>query len=353
MVNSNHLEWSAGKLHYLDQTRLPQESVLIETDDYHVVARSIRMLGIRGAPAIGVAAAYGVVMASRACGGGPEQARHCREAIRTLAETRPTAVNLFGSLERMRNHLETGVSAGDADLSPRLEAGAVAIHREDQEACARIAAFGIPLILPQSSVLTHCHTGALATGGGGTALNVIIQAFRSGSITRVYVDETRPLLQGARLTAWELVQEGVDTVLITDSTAGHLLKLGRVDSVWVGADRIAANGDVANKIGTYTLAVMAARHNVPFYVAAPVSTVDFRTESGESITLEERESGEITSFRGIQVAPDGVTAYAPAFDVTPHELITALVTDAGVVRPPFGESLREVIGDRSPAKVSQ
>ena len=353
MVNRPRLEWSDGKLRYLDQSRLPHESVLIETDDHRVVARSIRTLGIRGAPAIGVAAAYAVVLAARACGAGPEQARHCRDAITHLSETRPTAVNLFVSLERMREQLEAGASAGDADLSRRLEAIAVAIHREDQDACARIAALGAPLIPPGSSVLTHCHTGALATGGGGTALNVILEAFRRGSVRTVYVDETRPLLQGARLTAWELVQEGVDTVLITDSTAGHLLKLGRVDSVWVGADRIAANGDVANKIGTYTLAVLAARHNVPLYVAAPVSTVDLLTVSGDGITLEERGSDEVTSFGGVQVAPDGVRAYVPAFDVTPHTLVTALVTDAGVVRPPFGETLRDLIGQRPRAEVNR
>jgi methylthioribose-1-phosphate isomerase len=218
----------------------------------------------------------------------------------------------------------------------------MAIRQEDIDACRNISEFGVNLIRPDSTLLTHCHTGALATAGGGTALFIVIEAHRRGLVRRVYVDETRPLLQGARLTSWELMQNGVDAVLVTDSTAGFLMQRGGIDAVLVGADRITANGDVANKIGTYSLAVLAAYHKIPFYVAAPVSTLDFETPTGSQITIEERNPDEVTRIRGVRVAPEGVAVYAPAFDVTPNELVTAIVTDAGILRPPFHEALAEL-----------
>jgi len=338
------IEWSGTSLRFIDQTKLPDEMVFVETDRADVIAGAIRNLGIRGAPAIGVAAAYAVVLAARTGDGPLAQKQRALDAAGMLSRTRPTAVNLFAALERMKGCLT------EDHRSPVecLETEAKAIHSEDIEACRKIARFGAPLISPRSSVLTHCHTGALATGGGGTALNVILEAFRNGCVDRVYVDETRPLLQGARLTAWELLGAGVETILITDSTAGYLMKLGRVDAVFVGADRIAANGDVANKIGTYSLAALARVHAVPFYVVAPLSTVDPATPAGEQISIEERSSDEVTHLRGTRIAPAEVKTFAPAFDVTPHGLVTAIVTDAGVLRPPYKEALKDLAVSQLP-----
>jgi methylthioribose-1-phosphate isomerase len=339
------IEWGEGVVRFLDQTRLPLEERYVETADFERVAEAIRKLEIRGAPAIGVAAAFGVVLAAQRAGSADDIRANSRRAIHTLGATRPTAVNLFTALGRMSRVLDgkNGREVRAEDLRAGLLGEALAIQEEDVVACRRIGELGSSLIRPGSSVLTHCNAGALATAGEGTALSVIFAAARKNCIVRVYVDETRPLLQGARLTTWELMKHGIETVLITDSTAGVVLQQQRVQAVIVGADRIAANGDTANKIGTYTLAVLASKHRVPFYVAAPVSTLDFSIASGADITIEERAPEEITSFAGIRVAAEGVNVFAPAFDVTPNELITAIVTERGVLTPPFNpmiESLR-------------
>jgi methylthioribose-1-phosphate isomerase len=308
------------------------------------VAESIRRLEIRGAPAIGVAAAYALVLAvqdhASPDAGTPE--RRFREAVSHLATTRPTAVNLFTALKRMQTCFEAIRTTDPLRIHESLLGEARAIERDDREACAAIARYGAPLLKGVSAVLTHCHTGSLATAGGGTALNIIIEAATRGRLKRVYVDETRPLLQGARLTTWELMQHGIDAVLITDSSAGFVMQQRNTEAVLVGADRIAANGDTANKIGTYGLAVLAEKHGIPFYVAAPVSTIDPELASGGEIPIELRAPEEITHLRGVQIAPSGVSVYAPAFDVTPHGLITAIVTDKGVLYPPFDEAIRTV-----------
>jgi methylthioribose-1-phosphate isomerase len=334
------VEWAEGLFRFLDQTRLPMEEAYVETVEVARVAEAIKRLEIRGAPAIGVAAAYGVVLASRNGGSAEEVRGSCRTAIQMLAATRPTAVNLFTALDRMSHVLTESKAVLDPEeVRARLLNEALAIQKEDVEACRRIGELGSALILPGSSVLTHCNAGALATAGEGTALSVIFAAARKNCIVRVYADETRPLLQGARLTAWELMKNGIDTVLITDSTAGVVLQQQLVQAVIVGADRIAANGDIANKIGTYSLAVLAERHHVPFYVAAPVSTIDFSIASGADITIEERAPEEVTCIAGKRMAPEGVGVYAPAFDVTPNELIAAIVTERGILTPPYSQMI--------------
>ncbi len=335
------ISWRGGSVVFLDQTLLPAKAVEVTTRDPEVVAEAIRKLRIRGAPAIGVAAAYGVALAatiSALPGGIRPQVLH---AIEVFRGTRPTAVNLFHALDRMQRVVDR---TSDSSLPSALLAEAECINREDIEACERIGKFGAELLLPGSSILTHCNAGALATAGQGTALGIITTAHRQGKIVRVYSDETRPLLQGARLTTWELLSAGIETILITDSTAGSVLSRGLVNAVIVGADRIAANGDTANKVGTYPLAILARYHGVPFYVAAPVSTVDLAMATGSEIPIEERDPSEVTSFGGTVVAPQGVRVYSPAFDVTPNNLISAIVTDMGVKTPPYSQSLKELRG---------
>jgi len=334
------VSWSNGQLRFLDQTRLPAEERYVQTADYLVVAEAIRSLRIRGAPAIGVAAAYAVVLAAfvsvdRAPGDFHESVG---EAFDVLAATRPTAVNLFAALDRMRSAFRL-VSDDPRRAVQSLEEEAHAIFAHDVESCRLIGENGAALLSRGSSVLTHCNAGALATAGTGTALSVITTAALQGKITRVYIDETRPLLQGARLTAWEMVRAGIPATLVTDSAAASVLKQGRVQAVIVGADRIAANGDVANKIGTYPLAVLAARHGVPFYVAAPTTTLDPATATGETIVIEERDPREVTHVAGVRVAAEGIEVFCPAFDVTPNEFVTAIVTELGVLRPPYLSSL--------------
>ena len=332
------LRWTDGRLTFLDQTRLPAEEFTVTTDDYRVVCEAIRSLRIRGAPAIGVAAAFALVLAARAAASRDAEGRHAalNEAAREIAATRPTAVNLFAALERMER---VRARAPEAELTAALEAEAIAIRDEDVASCRAIGEQGAGLIAPGSSLLTHCNAGALATAGEGTALAVIAEAARRGNVVRVFVDETRPLLQGARLTAWELLGLGIETVLITDSTAATVLARGDVQAVVVGADRIAANGDTANKVGTYPLAVLASRHGVPFYVAAPTSTIDPALPSGDGIPIEERDAAEVTDVAGVRLAPPGVRVFAPAFDVTPAALVSAIVTEHGVHRPPYVQSL--------------
>ncbi len=334
------VEWSDGLVRFLDQTRLPLEETYVETSDVARLAEAIKRLEIRGAPAIGVAAAFGVVLASWDARAGGDVRTSVSRAIQSLAATRPTAVNLFAALDRMSRVLKASEAlTNEEELRVRLLEEALAIQQEDIAACRRIGELGSALILPGTSVLTHCNAGALATAGEGTALSVIYAAARKNLIVRVYVDETRPLLQGARLTAWELMKNGIATTLITDSTAGVVLREQRVQAVIVGADRIAANGDTANKIGTYSLAVLAERHHVPLYVAAPTSSIDFAIGSGADITIEERAPEELTCIAGKRIAPMGVGVYSPAFDVTPNELIAAIVTERGILAPPFSQSI--------------
>lgn len=342
------VRWADGRLRFLDQTLLPQEERYVETADHHVVADAIRVLSIRGAPAIGVAAAYAVVLAAQAAMRGPAAAfiPAVHVAIDQLAGTRPTAVNLFTALHRMRSALDRAAGFPPSAVVEVLLEHADGIYRHDVESCRLIGELGASLIPPESSVLTHCNAGALATAGSGTALAVITTAARQGKIRRVYVDETRPLLQGARLTAWELVKARIPVTLITDSTAASVLRRELVTAVVVGADRISAAGDVANKVGTYPLAVLANVHEVPFYVAAPTTTLDPATERGEDIVIEERDPQEVTHFGGTRVAAKGVDVYAPAFDVTPNELVSAIVTEREVLRPPFRESIGRLATQR-------
>lgn len=339
------LEWLGGKIRYINQTVLPHEEIYIETADYRVIAESIRNLEIRGAPAIGVASAFGVVLAlsddaGRSTG---ERDRAFECAVDLLSKTRPTAVNLFFALKRMRAAYEKIRHNDFPVVRTRLLEEALAMQREDFEACRKIGEFGAALIRKPSTLLTHCNTGALATAGTGTALSIIIEAARRGNVHQVYVDETRPLFQGARLTSWELKNLGIKAVLITDSTAGFLMQRGTIDAVLVGADRIAANGDVANKIGTYTLAVLAEKHGVPFYVAAPTSTIDPEIGTGSAIPIEERNPREITHIKGISIATEDIGVYAPAFDITPNSLITAIVTEEGVLEAPLNDSIQRIL----------
>lgn len=339
------MEWRGGKVRYLDQTLLPAVESYVETSDYRAVAEAIRALRVRGAPAIGIAAAMGAALAAYESRNLPPAARSAatEAAIDLLLATRPTAVNLHHALARVRARL----AAAGSDPAQDLLDEALALEREEETASGRIAAFGVGLLPRGADVLTHCNTGALATAGEGTALAVILAGWRNGIVRTVYATETRPLLQGARLTAWELLRAGVDATLITDGTAATVLSRGGVGAVIVGADRIAANGDTANKVGTLMLAVLAARCGVPFYVAAPCSTVDLRTPAGAQIPVEERDASEVTHIAGKRVAAEGIRVFAPAFDVTPAELITAIVTDLGVARPPFGESLVALLGGPS------
>jgi methylthioribose-1-phosphate isomerase len=329
------IEWCGTSVRLIDQTKLPIEEIYIQTDDYHVLADAIRTLKIRGAPAIGVAAGYGVALAALKYRTTDVHGfrNFIGKTISELASTRPTAVNLFWALERMRKITDTAMFVESGRVL--LIEEALAIHREDEEMCRCIGEHGAALIPAQATILTHCNTGALATGGDGTAQNVITTAHRQGKSVRVYAGETRPALQGSRLTAWELMKLGIDVTLITDNMAAFLMKQKKIDLVVVGSDRIAANGDAANKIGTYSVAVIAKYHHVPFYIAAPTSTIDCSISSGDKIPIEQRDPKEVTEGFGKRTAPHGVEVYSPAFDVTPAELITAIITEQGVHSPPF------------------
>jgi methylthioribose-1-phosphate isomerase len=335
------VEWKDDRVRFIDQTKLPREEVYVETADYERVGEAIRKLEIRGAPAIGVAAAFAVLLpvVNKLYSSTGEMKRDFSIAVDHLSRTRPTAVNLFTALKRMRSVADDSATSSVDVLRDALLWEALSIQREDIEACRNIGEFGATLLRPGFSVLTHCNAGALATAGEGTALSVITRGAKEKKVVRVFVDETRPLFQGARLTAWELVKQGIPVVLITDSTAGTVLRRKMVDAVIVGADRIAANGDAANKIGTYPLAVLADLHGIPFYVAAPTSTIDHSTASGGEITIEERGSTEVTHVNGVRIAAEGVEVFAPAFDVTPNELISAIVTEKGILRPPYVASI--------------
>jgi methylthioribose-1-phosphate isomerase len=331
----------------LDQRRLPAETVYVTCASAVEVAEAIRAMVVRGAPAIGVTAAFGVALAASQASGltSDDADRAVAEASAVLADARPTAVNLFWALSRMESVARAARTSGaeNAELAERLEREAQTIHDEDVAACRAIGRHAAPLVPERATVLTHCNAGGLATAGYGTALGVIRGAVDSGKKIRVLAGETRPFLQGARLTAWELMEDGIETVLITDGAAGSLMRAGEVDLVVVGADRIAANGDVANKIGTYSLAVLAKENGIPFYVAAPVSTIDLHTSTGASIPIEERDASEVTTLRGARVAPAGVSVRNPAFDVTPARYVAAIVTERGVAVAPYELSLAALL----------
>lgn len=340
------MRWTGdGLLELLDQTRLPFEKSYIKCTEYTDVAEAIKRLAVRGAPAIGAAAAYGLVLAARKIRANTKKEflTELEARARELAATRPTAVNLHWALNRMLRKMRLAEPEDAGLLCDLLLEEAQAIFREDITGNRRMARYGLELIPEGARILTHCNAGALATAGYGTALGLVRAAHEAGRRVSVYAGETRPLLQGARLTAWEMLQEGIPVTLITDSMAGYLLAKGKADLVVVGADRIAANGDVANKIGTYSLAVLAREHKIPFYVAAPVSTIDLSLASGEEIPIEERDSSEVTHLAGRPVAPEGVNVWNPAFDVTPARLITAIITDRGIVKPPYDENLRKTV----------
>ncbi|MCI8436685.1 MAG: S-methyl-5-thioribose-1-phosphate isomerase [Lawsonibacter sp.] len=328
------IRWERNELYLLDQTRLPGSEYWLRYTNYRDAAQAIRTMVVRGAPAIGVAAAYAMVLAAQEYAGAADFTGSMTQAKQTLAGSRPTAVNLFWALDRMeRCWLTCG-----PDLL-RLEEEARTIHLEDIQMNAALSKAGAELVPCQARILTHCNAGALATGGWGTALGVIRTAHAQGKVSMVYADETRPLLQGARLTAYELVNDRIPVTLICDGMAGYLMAQGCVDLVVVGCDRMAANGDFANKIGTYSLAVLAKHHGIPFYTALPSSTIDRSLPDGSRIPVEQRDGGEVTSFAGVQTGPAGVRTWNPSFDVTPHELLTAAITERGVLRPPFDQSL--------------
>jgi methylthioribose-1-phosphate isomerase len=333
------MRWEGASLGLLDQTRLPVEEVWLACGHPEQVADAIKCLAVRGAPAIGVAAAYGLVLGMRSVDDPARLRDRFDEVSELLGSTRPTAVNLRWALDRGREVFERSLPEGPEAVSAALLDWAHRMHAEDISVNRRIGEHGAALFSPEARVLTHCNAGALATAGYGTALGVIQSAFRVGKVGMVWVDETRPLLQGARLTAWELKRLGIPFRLVTDSSVGTLMAQGLVDRIVVGADRIAANGDTANKIGTYTVAVLAHRHSVPFYVAAPLSTIDRATPTGASIPIEERAAGEVTQVFGTRVAPEETQAMNFAFDVTPAELIAGIVTEVGVLAPPYGESI--------------
>ena len=340
------MRWSTEEncLELLDQTKLPSEIVYLKCREHGDVADAIKRLAVRGAPAIGAAAAYGLVLAALNAGACPREEflARVRQGAAELAATRPTAVNLCWAIDRLLARLSALEAAGVDAMSAALYEEACAIYREDVAGNRRMGEYGQELIPDGARILTHCNAGALATAGYGTALGVIRAAHERGKNVSVFADETRPLLQGARLTAWEMLQEGIPVTLITDNMAGHLMAMKKVDLVIVGADRVAANGDAANKIGTYSVAVLAREHGLPFYVAAPFSTVDFSLQSGAAIPIEERDHSEVTHLAGQAVAPEGVRVWNPAFDVTPSRLIAAIITDHGVARPPYEETLKKL-----------
>jgi len=327
----------------IDQRKLPAKEIYVRCRTANEVARAIKTMVIRGAPAIGVAAALGIALGMRRsrATGTQKFAAEFYKVCELMAATRPTAVNLFWAIERMKRSFAQGAEAGESvdQIKDRLDREADMIHDEDVASCRAMGRFGAQVVPDDARILTHCNAGALATAGYGTALGVIRGAVEAGKQVAVFADETRPFLQGARLTAWELVKDGIPTTVITDNMAGALMRQGRVNFVVVGADRIAANGDTANKIGTYAVAVLAREHGIPFYVAAPLSTIDLKTPDGSKIPIEERNAKEVTHVAGMQLAPTGAQVWNPAFDVTPHQFIAGIITEKGIFRAPYIESL--------------
>jgi len=328
----------------IDQRKLPANEIYVRCKTAAEVARAIKTMVIRGAPAIGVAAAMGIALGVRKskATGTQKLAAEFFKLCELMASTRPTAVNLFWAIERMKRSFAAGAQIGESvdQIKDRLDKEAQIIHDEDVASCRAMGAFGAEVVPADARILTHCNAGALATAGYGTALGVIRGAVEAGKRVAVFADETRPFLQGARLTAWELVRDGIQTTVITDNMAGALMRTQKLDLVVVGADRIAANGDTANKIGTYAVAVLAREHKIPFYVAAPLSTIDLGTPDGEHIPIEERNAREVTHVGGSQLTPEGALVWNPAFDVTPHHLIAGIITERGIFRAPYAESLK-------------
>ncbi len=327
----------------IDQRKLPAQEIYVRCKSAAEVARAIKTMVIRGAPAIGVAAAMGIALGMRRskATGTQRFAAEFQNVCELMAGTRPTAVNLFWAIDRMKRTFAAAAQAGESveQIKDRLDREAQLIHDEDVASCRAMGAFGAEVVPADARILTHCNAGALATAGYGTALGVIRGAVEQGKTVAVFADETRPFLQGARLTAWELVRDGINTTVITDNMAGALMRQGKVNFVVVGADRIAANGDTANKIGTYGVAVLAREHQIPFYVAAPLSTIDLKTPDGQHIPIEERNAKEVTHVGSAQLAPEGAAVWNPAFDVTPHHLIAGIITERGIFRAPYTESL--------------
>jgi methylthioribose-1-phosphate isomerase len=327
----------------IDQRKLPAQEIYVRCKTAAEVARAIKTMVIRGAPAIGVAAAMGIALGMRrsTTPGTQKFAAEFYKVCELMAGTRPTAVNLFWAIDRMKHAFAAGAEAGESvdQIKDRLDREAQIIHDDDVASCRAMGAFGAAVVPDDARILTHCNAGALATAGYGTALGVIRGAVEAGKQVTVFADETRPFLQGARLTAWELVRDGIQTTVIADNMAGALMRQGKVNFVVVGADRIAANGDTANKIGTYSVAVLAREHRIPFYVAAPLSTIDLKTSDGHHIPIEERNAREVTHSGGSQMVPTGALVWNPAFDVTPHQLIAGIITERGIFRPPYTESL--------------
>lgn len=340
------IEWLGSSVRFLDQTELPLREVYCETSDLTVLNDAIVKLKIRGAPLLGISAAYGLLLGVRAHRQAPPEmfAHRFEEAASSITATRPTAKNLFWAVERMRKIVRLNQHESSSTLFDKLEQEATAIHNEDRRMCDAIGRFGSQLIPNGAKVLTHCNTGALATGGIGTAFGVLLTAHREGKNIHVYADETRPLLQGARLTMWELMNAGIPASLITDNSAAWTVKTKKISLIITGADRITANGDTANKIGTYNLALLAQAHRIPFYIAAPTSTIDRSLLHGDAIPIEERGADEIINGFGKRVAPENAAVFAPAFDVTPNELITAIITEHGVLYPPYERSIEDTVG---------
>lgn len=341
------IEWKQEKLVLIDCTRLPLNEEYIECSDYKTLIKCIKKLSVRGAPAIGVAAAYGVVLAcieaENVSASKNDYLAFVNRAIDELAESRPTAVNLFWALDRMQNKIKGIKTLKYIEIKKQLLAEANKIFMDDIQCNKSIGRYGNEIIPNSANILTHCNAGALATAGYGTALGVIRSAAKAGKNIHVFADETRPLLQGARLTAWELSKECIPVTLITDSMAGYVMKLGKVDIVITGADRIALNGDTANKIGTYSLSVLAKENGIPFYIAAPTSTIDSKIKSGKEINIEQRDKTEVSQFLGTKCAPQSVSVFNPAFDVTPNEYITGIITEKGILKPPYITSIMECI----------
>jgi methylthioribose-1-phosphate isomerase len=343
------IRWKGDAVLLIDQRILPTREDYVVCRDAQSVAQAIKDMVVRGAPAIGVTAAMGIALGLKSRGAASEA--ELRVAMASLADllaaTRPTAVNLFWAIERMKRRFEELLPEGIARTLEGMEREALVIQKEDIEMNRQMGAHGEKLLADGARVLTHCNAGALATAGYGTALGVIRAAVEAGKRISVFADETRPFLQGARLTAWELLKDGIPVTLITDNMAGHFMARGEIDAVVVGSDRIAANGDVANKIGTYSVAVLAKEHGIPFYVAAPTSTFDLSIATGKDIPIEERSPEEVTHVQGVRIAPEGVSIRNPAFDVTPNRMVTAIVCENGVARAPYNESLREMAGARA------
>jgi methylthioribose-1-phosphate isomerase len=336
------VEWLDNKLRILDQSKLPREQSFVDLIDYQDIASAITEMKVRGAPAIGIVVAYGIALGAQGIetSSKDEFLVQLNQVMQTFAATRPTAVNLFHTIDRMNKAVEDD---SVPELKRALVDEAKQIHEEEIEATRRLSHLGAELIQDGFTILTHCNAGPLATAGYGTALGAIQAAKEQGKRINVFATETRPLLQGARLTAWELKEAGIPVTLITDSMAGYFMNQGKINCVIVGADRIAANGDVANKIGTYTLAVLAKENSIPFYVAAPTSTIDLSLASGDKIPIEERNPEEVTRIRGVPIAPEGIKAANPAFDVTPHNYVSAIITEKGVIREPYVEGLKKIV----------